>query len=412
MPLHLSLLADARPNVLEGIAAYQAQISRDSAARDPRKVGQVITQLHLGLEKAFKHRLGTIDEALPLAGLDGGLLQKLRKLQREQSAPSLLAVRTRVDTQGLVGSLHILNSMLAPSLPPGIFDQFVQHCTELTALRNQHTHAEIFGESDELLAAVTRVLSRLRAILTTFHPDLWSDLRLENDQLDAYLTGIENDIDGAWQVLTDFLKAEGPADLTVKAFLTLPAQGAHTNLLMSGTEFVGSSIGLRAHVPPSQVGGFFATPLPPEEARFWELARKAATPPPMGLLTYILELTPEPRNLGAQGFIPSEDGSLRMVGATGRVYLGLKGRKPSFVSANIRVDELTLQFQAQQEEGTVEGTLSSGATLAGAAKSGTLTVRGKVHLEAEYVYQEAVEDAPAGSTVRSVRGTLQLSATI
>ncbi|MBL8987215.1 MAG: hypothetical protein JNJ80_13155 [Gemmatimonadetes bacterium] len=409
MTIHLSLLDDARPSLVEALRAYQGQVATEAAARDPRRIAQAITQLHIGLEKGFKHRLGQIDQALPVARLSGGDLQKLRKLQLEQGAPTLLSVRTRVDTHGLSGLLHILTDILSPSLVPGILDQFIQHCVDLVALRNQHVHAELFGSSDEILAVITRLLSRLRPVLQAIHPQLLAALREDYNQLDAYLTGIENDVDGAWHVLTEYVTAQGAIDIEVTCFVTLPSDGGATQFSLAGAGLIGNSLSARALLPPGGAKGLFARPLAPGDARFWDLSQKQALIRPQeGLLALFAQPVPEIGNLGARGFIPTEDGMVSLVGLSSRVFVSVPGEKPSFIAANARIDSSDVTFIANQEGGSIVGRLSSGAVLGGAAKAASLAFQGTLFLDAEFVYTQAVEHAPLGSTVRSLKGTLTL----
>jgi hypothetical protein len=418
MAIHIALLDDAASSFRSALSDYKTLVAAAPEKREPRMIGQCIAKLHLGLEKGLKHALSEIDEALPISGLSGSVLQELRRTQREQKTPSLLAVATKVETHGLVGLLHIIASVTGADLKTAILAQFVAAAQLLTDLRNRYLHAELFGEADALLSPVFQVLSRVRPVCEQLAPTFWQRLVSDDDTLESYLRGIEEDIDGAWNVLLDYLRSRPPLPINWEFYATLIPNGG-TLFIEAFRPTFANSFSFRAAIPISNVGGFFGEHLTPDSSRFFRSSDDAGAglgvPPPSdffgAIQSTLMREYRHTRGIGAQGLVPWSDGSIAMSDLDANGFFMLAGLKKSFLSANMRLEALTVVFKTGEEAGSVNGHVASGLTLSQAARPSKLRLDGSALLTAEYVYNKLVDVYPEGSTVRhvTVASKLQLA---
>jgi hypothetical protein len=373
----------------------------------------------MALEKGFKYTLSAIDEALPISGLDGSMLQDLRRAQREQKAPTLLAVAAKIETHGLVGLLHIVAKITGADIKTAILSQFVDAAQLLTDLRNRYVHAELFGEADALLNPVYQALSRLRPVCEQLAPTLWQRLREEDDQLESYVRGIEADVDGAWNVLVEYLGSHAPLHIDWEFYATLVPGGGSLSIDAFQSAFLSNAINFRAAAPLSNVAGFFAEHVTADSSRFFrgaDSAQRSSLSASTDFFSAVVRLAVErehrqSRGIGAQGLIPWSDGTIALADVDANGFFLLTALKKRFLSVNICLESLTVVFNGGDEKGVIKGHLASGITLSGSARASRLVLSGDVLLTSEYVYDKTVVAYPEGSTVRhlTVKSQLQLA---
>ena len=408
IPMYLSFLDDAAQAFVVGFAVYERQLALDPNKRDARSVAGAIIDIHTAIDKGTKHALSLVSPTLIITKPDAKLIQEVFKTQRATNAPSIFATATHHETLSMMGVLNRARGVLSPDISADIWDQFSKACEELHLHRNQAVHGELFGDSTDLIGTLTRVLSRFRPVMLELCPRLLEIVFEKNNQLESRLKGVENELDTAWQVLLDYVAENRGITIPFAFYLSLLPSQEGLNILFTRVEPLGPGVTGEAMIPGSAASGLFVRALPSEHARFWRTpAPKGETQRYAGIGAMLAEVHTS-QNVGEYGLIVAEDGALSISQTSVWASLSLENLNKPYLSAAAVIVDLRVAASAEIEAMTVKGRLKAGRTLTALQDAGELLVTGTVYLKAEFVYEDAIGDSPAGSTCRRFVGAVTI----
>ncbi len=404
MPLYLPFLQDATESLAAAIAAHDTLLQAEPDKRRPRDVSGAIVNLHTAVDKALKHTLAKINPGFLLENLNSAKLHDLYLSQRASGAPSPFAQQKSFDTPNLIAVANIARQMAGKDIPGEVWTQFADSCTELTQLRNLVLHGELYGDDSLLIGALTRMLSRYRSVMAVLCPEVLAAAYDFNDQLESRLKGIENETDGAWQVLVDYLAGGPSITVPVDVYLARKPQQSVLELLLSGESLVGPSLMLLGATALSPECGLFAKDVGVESSRVWTAPRE-----PQGLLALLdvsLDARRQEMRLGATGLVADDDGTVTFPRATGWASFELAGMKRKHISVPVVATNLTFAAQRGTESIEVHGALAPGRMLNTQKTAPTASVGGSLHMTAEIAMSADAGPWPAGTTSRTLKGPL------
>lgn len=415
MALHLSLLDHAVEEFLSGHAAFEQLTNRDPAQRTSIAIVRAITSLHLGIDKAVKHALYSIDPALIIKSLTHETLRGLQRERLDGSIPTIFAVSSKVETHHLIGLLHIAREFVVPSLSEQVYDDFVSHVKDLTDIRNQAVHKEFYGDFDYVAAVVSQVLSRFREVMSKLSPAFLSAASAKNDQLLSRLKAAELEVDAAWQVLVDYLSEGSEISLNLTIWITIQPSSEWLLLNVSGDTAVSDAISAVAVAVRDTSMGFLHKELPPPapvtvEGLLGPInvtgAFNVATAPLGSFFTTSSLFLPQasPRVVA-----PPEASNLRFAKNVGSLSLKLKGRRKSSLGASVQISNFEISFEAGVQEGKIKALLSPLNPEPRPGHPQNIRLEGIAIYEGEFVIRETTERWVAGTTMREIRGRAHLA---
>ncbi len=389
--------------------------SSNPEQRSVKEVAQVVVSLHLAIEKATKFGLSKIDPALVVKSLSGDALQRLHRDRVQQKVPTILAVAGKDETHHLMGLLHIGKAFFVPPLDEERFDEFLGHVQDLVDIRNQIVHKEFSGEFDHVATVIVQVLSRFRPIMDVVAPGFLALVQAQDDQFKSRLNALEREVDGAWQVLIDYLEEGKRLEIPVDLLITLAPGSDLADISLYTRTLLANGITATNQILRRSGNGFLMReiPLPPPRPLspfllgLPSFAPSSSTGSPFFMLGSTSLQLPETQRPEDRVIEPSEVSSLTARNIPARLSLSLTGRKRSFLGLNVIVDIMELTFKAGTREGVFNATIRSTSNGGKAAQLTKIEVRGQAFLESEFA-TSGTEHFVAGTTLRKIRITATL----
>lgn len=421
MTIHLNFLEGASHAIAEALQIHDQQEKRSEDARNPYQIARAVDSLHLGVDKLLKYIVQRVDPYLLLKNPSRELLRNLRGAVLNGGATSIFTSTVRFETLDAGPIAEIIREVISPKIDTTEFAAFTDALQSIVRLRNAVQHGELFGEGEQILAAMRRMLGEVHPVASQLCPEFFSTLRTINGQAESRLKAYKAEIDGAWQVLIDTLRDHQSLDVPFTLVVRLPAAGEALIVSLRGERYRSDSFSSDLVVPIEDAKGFFRNPLPSgrslgralQRASFKEfhldiVPTKNIQPGDVtrSLLELLAEGPPPPEPL-----LPLESGELILRSATGRASIHLPNiRKKSMLSIDLLLRNLTVQIDARQVQGSISGFVQS-ARSQPMADNTVVKADGSIQLEGESVSVDADEvyGLPAGTTRWSFGGVMQLS---
>jgi hypothetical protein len=418
MPIHLSFLDAAAKAIVDGIRIHDAQFSRDEAGRDAYQLARAIDSVHLGTDKLLKHIVSAVDPYLLLKNPRPEVIRDIRGAILHGGASSMFTSGVRVETLDAEPMAKVIRDVIRPSIPDADMSAFIDALQAVVSLRNHVQHGELFGDSDRMLANLRRLLGGVYALGASVCPEFLRAVRELDGQAESRLKAYKDEIDGAWQVLLDYLAAHGSIALSISVDVWLPSADEPNRVLVSRRGYSGDRLSFMATVSDTHSHGLFRRLFPIGGSLGRALRRVSTddladdlgidqTQPskPRGILAALTEYVPPPR----KAILPLDEGELRVESVLGQVSVHLpKLEKRSYLTANVLFSDFTVKLLGSEFVGSVRTVLlpARGTTRR------TITVSGKIQLYGEYVLSEPDEklDLPSGATWWALGGDVELAA--
>lgn len=417
MPIHLSFLDAATKAIADGIRTHDIQFARDEERRDAYQVARAIDSVHLGADKLLKHIVSKVDPYLLLKNPRPEVIRDIRGSMLHGGATSMFTSGVRIETLDAEPTAKVIRDVIRPSIPDADMSAFVDALQAVVSLRNHVQHGELFGDSDRMLANLRRLLGGLYALAVSVCPDFFDALRKVDGQAESRLKAYKDEIDGAWQVLLDYLATYGALALSMSLDVWLPSADEPNRVFVS-RGYSGDHLSFRTTVSDTHSHGLFRRSLPIGGSLGRALRRVSTddlaealrieeprSNQPFDILSALTEYVSPPK----KAILPLDEGELRIDSVFGQVSVHLpKLGKRSYLTANVLFSHFSVVLIGDELEGSVRTKVlpTRGAT------HSEIDVAGKIQLYSEHVISEPNEklDLPAGATWWSLGGEVELSA--
>lgn len=286
----------------------------------------------------LKHIVAKVDPHLLIKKPEPAMLQNLRRDLLEQSAPSLFASRQWFESFDAKATLKIITDVLRPKVAERETQEFSAALEALAHSRNRAQHGELYDMSDALLLKMSRTLGALLTIVDTVSPEFLPKLREVDDAAVSTLRAIQKAIDGAWQILRDYLDEFGELEVKGDVFIVLEEATANLRWLAA------PPINSETKIAPGDASGFFLRPVSADQARHSEVGHA-------GLL-----FTPSPPKMG---LVPLEPGEFQTKPGLGFWTPELTRKKGRSLGVGVILLVFKVSFEQDNPEGKVVGVLGS-----------------------------------------------------
>lgn len=392
----------------------------EPAKRNPLTVIKCVRSLYLGFEKGFKGTVAEIDPYLLISKPDHSLLLQLRRDVLSRPVPSLFCSRQPIETLNMLQTWKLICELQQVPVSESVLADFERALGRLAQIRHRAQHSEFYEDLDDVLALIEQLLARFRDVVGAINPDWLQELFTRNGQLESLLKGIENQIDGAWQVLVDYLHRFGPLKLQTELYLVHESGSESIRAILGDTNTERENhIFANADISTRDVQGLFGLYLTQDQSDSRRRMRESRMqPPPLirqtGWLGAFLNGTSTPSTpLPKKPMIPLDPGSIWIIVAPGWLTLKLTQIKPNFLFLSVLLVDLHIEFSdPNKEDGSVNGKLEC-AVKHGSTDPGQINVSGQVHLLSEWCVEgeaEGTQPKPP-RTIRQLELELELTAT-
>lgn len=434
--MHLTLIDASAHSAIDGLMLYERAIGRPSDKVDAYEVARSIDATHLAADKLVRHLVATLDPLLLVAGLNHETLKAIRAATRHSNAATIFASSAKFKTHDVEQIAKLVQDVTHTSVDPSSYGEFLQALRDVTTLRNHVQHGELFGDPSSMLAAVRRLLAEIGVLARATCPELLSRIESIDGQAVSRLRALKEEVDGAWQVLLDYIAARGTISLPFVIYVDLQTVGASVGMFIAPGPARGG-FHCETQVPPSNASGLFALHLSANEIQGRYLRRYLQpasnlgfTPQPISsrvkaeptsssswlksliglnsLLGVDMPTDPAPK----VPILAFEDGELQLTAAGAVLSAHLAGvSKRTYLSASVLLSDWRLIAHAQSDRVDVSGIVSSAIHPPDRPPPATLSVQGIGHmtLEAALAEPSQVRELPAGTVWRTFEGELTIS---
>jgi hypothetical protein len=257
MPIHLSFLEAAAKAIVDGIRLHDAQFARDEDERDAYQLARAIDSVHLGTDKLLKHIVSNIDPYLLLKNPRPEVIRDIRGAILHGGASSMFTTGVRIETLDAEPLAKVIRDVIRPGIPDTDMSAFIDALQSVVALRNHVQHGELFGDSDRMLAHLRRLLGGVYVLGANVSPEIFHTLCGLDGQAESRLKAYKDEIDGAWQVLIDYLATHGSISLSVSIDVWLPSADEPNRVFVSGRGYSGDRVSFLTTVPEAHSKGLF-----------------------------------------------------------------------------------------------------------------------------------------------------------
>jgi len=429
MPVYFGFLDGALHALLDSLDGLEALLAQAVEKRDTYRLSRTIDSAHLATERLLKHVVAEVDPYLLLMSPNHEMLKVLRKAVVHRDTPTIFSSSARFDTVKPSALAKLVPDVTHPTIDPTLYGPFENAFTAVTSLRNMVQHGELYGDSDELLAAVKRLLAELLPVMQAISPDGLEKLRGIRGQAESRLKALKVELDGSWVVLTDYLKAERTVTIESKLYLTTPPEGNALTLVIAPKVVGTNAISAFFSLPASAAVGFFGRALSKSELETRQRLRSLERGVPSVLQALWLGSSSQSpvansHNLGLGAALsqsavatptaplwPLEAGNMLVDVAPASLSLHLEGIKNSeYLNVSIALVKLHAQFAPTETRGSIDGLLLP-AVRAGISPALPIRMSGGIDMTGEYFVEEPDEKLSmvAGSTWRVFESTITLT---
>ena len=413
MTSHVPFSHEATEEFLAGFGFYRKLAALEPDKRDALSVARCVRTLYLGLEKGFKATVAAVDPYLLISKPDHQLLTQLRRDMIGRPVPSIFCSRQPVDTLNMYQTWRLLRDIHPLDIDGSVLADFERALDRLAQIRHRAQHGEFYEDLNDVLALVEQLLARFREVVGALDPGWLQGLYARNGQLESLLKAIEQQIDGAWQVLIDYITKHGPVTIRSPLYLVQKSDSDSIEALF-GQSPLTQDCGFIGHgiIADRDAHGLFALFLSPEESWNRHQAREsmagseAAKPLfQAGLLAGLVPpLPPKP-------LIPLDPGHITIRTATGWLSVDLEKLSARILISSVLLFDLLIVFPGpHQKEGRVTGHIES------AVKRGPVTPRPvNIHGTAYMLDELGIEGDPNATppkiptTLRQLQLSLDLT---
>jgi hypothetical protein len=417
MPIHLTLLDAATQAIADALALHDKQLHTPVPKRDPYQIARAVDSVHLGTDKLLKHIVAKVDPYLLLKSPKPDLLRNIRGALLHGGAQSFFSSKVRIETLDAEPTAEILRDVIYPGINQSEYAGFIEALKAIIPLRNHVQHGELFGDGDQILANVRHLLGEIYPVAKSLCPDFFEQLRNVDEQAESRLKAYKEEIDGAWQVLFDYLTQNSDFELEIVVDVWLLASDQPLGVKFSNEWGLGNRLSSLVMIPASNASGLFVKPQSPnnlgralaramrsqlvhrdeqpphleEEATRWYLFGNAA----------VSEVRPK------EPILPLQNGRISIETASGQLSINLPNvRKRSYVTIDVLLSDWSISLEAMQIDGQISGILQP----VRGSQVGKISAEGTIQLDKEYVLSESNEslDLPEGTTRWSMRGKITL----
>lgn len=174
-------------------------ISERAIATLTRSLVQSIAPIYLATDRWLKALISTIDAYLLLSNPSRTLIQNLRAAMLNNDSTSIFTCGAEFDSLNAVETAKLLSAVIRPKISDESHSAFVAALKAVATLRNNVQHGELYGDGDELLASVKRLLAELYLLARDVTPDFLAKASELNGQTVSRLKAYKQDVDAAWQ---------------------------------------------------------------------------------------------------------------------------------------------------------------------------------------------------------------------
>ncbi len=418
MTSHVPFSREATEEFLAGFNAYRQLEGLEPDKRDALTAAHCVRALYLGLEKGFKATVAGVDPFLLISKPDHQLLVQLRRDMITRPVPSIFCSREPFETLNMYQTWRLLCDIHPPEVDKSVLADFDRALDRLAKIRHRAQHSEFYEDLNDVLSLVEQLLARFREVVGALDPDWLQSLYARNGQLESFFRAIEQQIDGAWQVLLDYITRHGL--LTVQTSLHL-VQGSDSDSIeaLFGATGPTQDRRLLGHgiIADRDASGLFALFLSPDQAWARRQAREYATgseaAKPLfqtGLLAGLLP-TPDP-SPPPKPLIPLDPGRVTIRTATGWLSVDLEKLSPRHLFLSVLLFDLLIEFPDPiRTEGRVTGRIES-AVKRGPVTPRPITIQGTAQLLVEWGIEGDPNATPPKipTTLRQLQLSLDLAA--